>query len=82
MITTADKGNSVVILPTQQYNTIQYNTIQYENTKIHRKNNLQTSTIDPTSHLATLILRVLMSYIYGAPILDVSRSHRTTQHSR
>jgi hypothetical protein len=29
-----------------------------------------------------LILRRLMSYIYGAPILDVSRSHKTTQHSR
>ena len=28
-----------------------------------------------------LTLRRLMSYIYGAPILDVSRSH-TTQHSR
>ena len=28
-----------------------------------------------------LIFRLLMSYIYGAPILDVSRSH-TTQHSR
>ena len=27
-------------------------------------------------------LRQLMSYIYGAPILDVSRSHTTTQHSR
>ena len=24
----------------------------------------------------------LMSYIYGAPVLDVSRSHTTTQHSR
>jgi len=32
-----------------------------------------------TSHLT---LRRLMSYIYGAPILDVSRSHTTTQHSR
>jgi len=29
-----------------------------------------------------LALRLLMSYIYGAPILDVSRSHTTTQHSR
>jgi len=29
----------------------------------------------------SLTLRRLMSYIYGAPILDVSRSH-TTQHSR
>jgi len=29
-----------------------------------------------------LTLRWLMSYIYGAPILDVSRSHTMTQHSR
>ena len=29
-----------------------------------------------------LTLRRLMSYIYGAPILDVSRSHTTTQRSR
>jgi len=28
-----------------------------------------------------LTLKRLMSYIYGAPILDVSRSHTTTQHS-
>ena len=34
--------------------------------------------------VCALTLRVLMSYtyIYGAPILDVSRSHTTTQHSR
>jgi len=29
-----------------------------------------------------LTLRFLMSYIYGAPILDVSRSYTTTHHSR
>ena len=29
-----------------------------------------------------LTLRLLMSYTYGPPILDVSRSHTTTQHSR
>jgi len=29
-----------------------------------------------------LTFRRLMSYIYGAPILDVSGSHTTTQHSR
>jgi len=29
-----------------------------------------------------LPFRRLMSNIYGAPILDVSRSHTTTQHSR
>ena len=32
--------------------------------------------------LFCLTLRRLMSYIYGAPILDVSRSHTPTQHSR
>jgi len=30
----------------------------------------------------SLTLRLLMSCIYGAPILDVSRSHTTTQHIR
>ena len=30
----------------------------------------------------SLTLRLLMLYIYGAHILDVSRSHITTQHSR
>jgi len=34
------------------------------------------------SIFSSLTLRRLMSYIYGAPILDVSRSHTTTQHSR
>jgi len=29
-----------------------------------------------------LTLRRLMSYIYEAPILDVSRSHTTTHHTR
>ena len=29
-----------------------------------------------------LTFRLLMSFIYGAPILNVSRSHTTTQHSR
>ena len=32
--------------------------------------------------VSSLTLRRLMSYIYGAPILDVSRSHTMTQHSR
>ena len=30
----------------------------------------------------SLTLRLLMSYTYGAPILDVSRSHTTTHHIR
>jgi len=29
-----------------------------------------------------LTLRLLMSHIYAAPILDVSRSHTTTHHGR
>ena len=37
--------------------------------------------LKPHDHFM-LTLRRLMSYIYGAPILDVSRSHTTTQHSR
>ena len=36
----------------------------------------------PVQDQYTLTLRRLMSYIYGAPILDVSRSHTTTHHSR
>jgi len=32
--------------------------------------------------IPSLTLRRLMSYIYGAHILDVSGSHTTTQHSR
>ena len=35
-----------------------------------------------SKHSLNLTLRWLMSYIYGAPILDVSRSHTATQHSR
>ena len=34
------------------------------------------------TYVSSLTLRRLMSYIYAAPILDVSRSHTTTQHSR
>ena len=45
-----------------------------------------TVKIGQDEHFGTkaLTLRRLMSYIYiyGAPILDVSRSHTTTQHSR
>ena len=35
-----------------------------------------------SQYIFSLTLRLLMSYIYGAPILDVSRSHTTTHHSR
>jgi len=38
--------------------------------------------LDRSTLRGSLTFRRLMSYIYGAPILDVSRSHTTTQHSR
>ena len=41
-----------------------------------------TSEIQFLHQVLILTLRLLTSYIYGAPILDVSRSHTTTQHSR
>ena len=46
--------------------------------------NLQESKkkIVSCGHTKCLTLRRLMSYIYGVPILDVSRSHTTTQQSR
>jgi len=40
------------------------------------------SVVTSGTTVTQLTLRRLMSYIYGAPILDVSRSHTTTQHSR
>ena len=52
-----------------QYTTLSLKMI--ENTETRRK-----------GHIISLTLRRLMSYIYGAPILDVSRSHTTTQHIR
>ena len=46
--------------------------------------NVLFKTIQNKNHCYThpLTLRLLMSYIYGAPILDVSRSHTTMHHSR
>ena len=46
----------------------------YMSIRIHKRNNKNT-------RYKTLTLRLLMSYIYGVPILD-ARSHTTTQHSR
>jgi len=53
------------------------------NTTAHVYNILNLEYIEPyLGFIIGLTLRLLMSYIYGAPILDVSRSHTTTQHSR
>ena len=59
-----------------------------ETCKLLKIQKLQTSSYNPQANGVCermhklLTLRRLMSYIYGAPILDVSRSHTTTQHSR
>ena len=45
-------------------------------------NHLDLMRSSPLQQSNLLTLRLLMSYVYGAPILDVSRSHTTTQHSR
>jgi len=56
----------------------------YVSTGIPNMVGLSRSFTDHTGRCrsSSLTLRRLMSYIYGAPILDVSRSHTTTQHSR
>jgi len=75
-----------------------YKTHSYTHTRIHTlqnnikppqyklKQNAYRKSNSPEYMLVVLqvllTLRRLMSYIYGAPILDVSRSHTTTQHSR
>jgi len=51
MITTADKGNSLVILPTQQYNTKIQDFIY--------KNNFQTSTTNPTKSFQNQIRKTI-----------------------
>jgi hypothetical protein len=42
---------------------------------------LQVSRIRVTSLTLRPLMPYIYIYIYGAPILDVSRSHTTTQHS-
>ena len=43
---------------------------------------LHVSRIRVKSSTLRLLMSYIYIYIYGAPILDVSRSHTTTQHSR
>ena len=49
-----------------------------------RRQNMTGQYLDGTATRPKILLtlRSLTLYIYGAPILDVSRSHTTTQHSR
>ena len=50
----------------------------------HGKNGWANTSQSYITRTITLLLtlRQLMLYMYGAPILDVSRSHTTTHHSR
>ena len=60
--------------------SVEFCVLYYEGTDL--KADWQRVFSRPFSVQTALTLRRLMSYIYGAPILDVSRSHTTTQHSR
>jgi len=62
-----------------QYTKFYHAVLRFQN--IIRLRGTQVNVISFTPR-TKLTLRRLMSYIYGAPILDVSRSHTTTQHSR
>ena len=42
----------------------------------------QGSFLSEPEDIKSMATNVIYIYIYGAPILDVSRSHTTTQHSR
>ena len=65
---------------------INFQTWHYSHNLCFGVSGLDLSSYFVTKILRTLLrhltLRRLMSYLYGAPILDVSRSHTTTQHSR
>ena len=65
------------------HNKVRWHSPQKRNVQRHLQHIFcSTSCIYRTNRDLYLTLRWLMSYIYGAPILDVSRSHTTTQHSR
>jgi len=70
-------SNRVFVLPFNPLNA-ELNPICYLLALLGAHHFLHVSRI----RVKSLTLRLLMSYIYGAPILDVSRLHTTTQHSR
>ena len=64
-----------------QYSVITFCATSMADTNIDVFNKQKEAEYD-RQYAKKLTLRRLMSYIYAAPILDVSRSHTTTQHSR
>jgi len=63
------------------YETLDYNLVQATGCTAEMYSRFAWC-LQAISRYVPLTLRLLMSYIYGAPILDVSRSHTTTHHSR
>jgi hypothetical protein len=59
-----------------------FNQFNNNNNSNNNNNNNNNNNIFVLLFSGCLTLRSLTLYIYGAPILDVSRSHTTTQHSR
>jgi len=54
----------------------------YSHTHASEEADISPQSDSDKDDITPLTLRLLMSYIHGAPILDVSRSHTTTHHSR
>jgi len=73
-------GTSVLYMGRTDLNSLnpELNTICYLLALLGAHHFLHVSRI----RVKLLTFRLLILYIYGAPILDVSRSHTTTQHSR
>ena len=59
-----------------------YNIAVFKLCKLRNDTSKSNKLLEKCISVIPLTLRRLMSYIYEAPILDVSRSHTTTQHSR
>ena len=68
-------------LTRSQYKTVHNNPMCINTVTIYIQKIIQSVSL-ATEPGISLTFRRLMSYTYGAPILDVSRSHTTTQHSR
>jgi len=80
-LTVPDKNNNLIVnIELTQINSLnpELNPICYLLALLGAHHFLHVSRI----RVKLLTFRLLMSYIYGAPILDVSRAHTTTQHSR
>jgi len=72
-------GKKLPVSKDDNFYSLQNNLKIYVHT-LYKSGDVLNPPTDTSSNYLTL--RRLMSCIYGAPILDVSKSHTTTQHSR